>query len=162
MDTQEEEMIINLNQQKVISNPLRARIIVALYEKPMTPKQTALKLNKNPGTIYYHIQQLFKNDILIVDHIESNRGIVEKYYRAKAMLFRLNEESRKNQKDQGMETGSNSYTTMSKELAHQMNKEVQELFFKYHQLSLEETAEQNAYILEFNIKHFRSGEDEDL
>ncbi|GAF12593.1 hypothetical protein JCM19046_2378 [Bacillus sp. JCM 19046] len=152
------EMIINLKQQKVISDPLRTRIIAILYETPMTSKQTADKLAKNPGTIYYHIQQLFKNDILEVDHVDINKGIVEKYYRAKAMLFKLDESNR--DKQEGLAAGSSSYAIMSKELVEQMNRDVQELYFKYHQLSLKEEGEQQSYVMEFSAKIFKSEDGE--
>lgn len=154
-----EEMNISLKQQKVISDPLRARIIVALYETPMTSKQTADSLGMNPGTIYYHIQQLFKHEILEVDHVDINKGIVEKYYRAKAMLFKLDKSNR--EEKEGFAAGSSSYATMSKELVEQMNREAQELFFKYHQLSLKEKGEQNTYVIEFSAKHYEAEMEED-
>ncbi|WP_373894919.1 ArsR/SmtB family transcription factor [Virgibacillus sp. CBA3643] len=143
-----ETMEINLKQQKVISDPLRSRIIALLYEEPMTPKQTADKVGKNPGTIYYHIQQLYKHDILEIDHVSTEKGIVEKYYRAKAMVYK-NTEKETSANHVG---GSQSHMYLSDELLKELNEEVQELFFKYAHLSYKETAEQKAYEVDFRIK----------
>lgn len=149
-------MEINMKQQKVISTPLRSRMIALLYEKPMTPKQTADAVGKNPGTIYYHIQQLYKHDILEIDHVETNRGIVEKYYRAKAMTYRNTEQ----ESPSDQVGGGNVHLYLSDELLEKFNEDVQELFFKYGHLSYKETAEQKPYEVDFHIKEYKE-EDED-
>ena len=145
-----EMMKITLKQQKVISDPLRSRIIAMLHEEPMTPKQTAEKLDKNAGTIYYHIQQLFKHDILEIDHVDTNKGVVEKYYRSKAILFQGPEQ----EASEEHVTGSNIHILLSKKLLDEMHQEVQEIYFKYGRLSIEETEEQNSYTVEFNVKNY--------
>ncbi|MBP1968401.1 DNA-binding transcriptional ArsR family regulator [Virgibacillus natechei] len=152
-----EMMEINLKQQKVISDPLRSQIIALLYEEPMTPKQTADKVGKNPGTIYYHIQQLFKHHILEIDHVSTEKGIVEKYYRAKAVSFRNPDE----EVPSNHVGGSRSHMFLSDKLVKELDEEVQELFFKYAHLSYKETEEQKPYEVGFHIKEFKEEEGEE-
>src|SRR5699024_12880407 len=83
-----DSMEITWEQQKIISSPFRSRLIALLYEEAMTPKQIADLVDKNPGTVYYHIQQLLKHNILEVEKTKTNKGIVEKYYRAREESFR--------------------------------------------------------------------------
>ncbi|MFD1068001.1 ArsR/SmtB family transcription factor [Oceanobacillus locisalsi] len=151
-------MEINWEQQKVISNPLRSRMIALLYEQPMTPKQTADLMGKNPGTIYYHIQQLVKHDILEVESTRTEKGIVEKFYRAKAMLFKNPDQI----SPEGHVDGRTSHIYLSEKLVDQLNKDIEALFYKYGHLSYEEKdhEEQSAYTVKFLIKEF-SGEEEE-
>ncbi|ALC92578.1 hypothetical protein AM500_24630 [Bacillus sp. FJAT-18017] len=86
-------MDITLEQQKLISTPLRVKIIYLLSEQAMTAKQVADELGKTAGSIHYHIQQLFKGGILDLTETKENKGIVEKYYRSKATHFNLKERS---------------------------------------------------------------------
>jgi DNA-binding transcriptional ArsR family regulator len=90
-------MDINLNQQKLISTPLRIKIIYLLAEQAMTAKQVADELGKTAGSIHYHIQQLYKGGILALEETKENKGIIEKYYRAKATEFRLKASSGPNE-----------------------------------------------------------------
>lgn len=143
-------MEINWEQQKVLSNPLRSRLVALLYEQPMTPKQAADLVGKNPGTIYYHIQQLLKHDILEVESINTEKGIVEKYYRAKAALFKNKEQV----SPPGHVDGKSANIYLSKKLAGQLSQDIEELFFKYGHLSFneKESEEQMPYSIEFFIK----------
>ncbi|MGY0694921.1 ArsR/SmtB family transcription factor [Virgibacillus sp. FSP13] len=145
-----EIMDINWEQQKVLSNPLRARLVAYLYEQPMTPKQTADLLGKNPGTVYYHIQQLVKHDILEVESISTEKGIVEKYYRAKARSFKNPEKV----SPPGHVDSNTAIVYLSKKLVAQLSEELEELFFKYGHLSHKEkdSEEQSPYSIEFLIK----------
>lgn len=129
MNTMDEQefMKVTLKQQKVISDPLRSRIIALLHEKPMTPKQTSVELGKNAGTIYYHIQQLYKHGILEIDHTETNKGVVEKYYRSKAMLFK----GPKQVGDENHVEGSRAHVLLSEKLVAELNNEIRELYYKY-------------------------------
>lgn len=150
-------MKINWKQQKAISNPLRSRIIALLYEKPMTPKQTADLLKKNPGTIYYHIQQLVKYEILEVDSVNTDKGIVEKYYKSKAVNFTNPEqETPPEHVEQRMAT-----VYLSQKLVNELSKDIEELFYKYGHLSFKERdeEEQLSYSIEYLIKkHINEGE----
>lgn len=151
-------MEINWEQQKAISNPLRSRIIALLYEKAMTSKQTADLLGKNPGTIYYHIQQLFKHDILEVESVSTEKGIIEKYYRAKAISFSNPEQKSLSGKvDSGI-----TYIYMSKHLVDQLTEDLEKLLYKYGHLSYKEkdNEEQLPYSVEFLIRTQKVKEEE--
>lgn len=143
-------MEINWEQQKVLSHPLRAKLVVYLYEKPMTPKQAADLLGKNPGTVYYHIQQLVKHNLLEVESVNTDKGIVEKYYRAKANIFR--NPDKPSPSDHVESKIMNIY--LSEKLLNQLSEEIEELFFKYGELSEKEMKqeEQLPYSIEFTIK----------
>ncbi|MFS0925587.1 ArsR/SmtB family transcription factor [Enterococcus durans] len=147
-DTQ--PMDINWEQQRVLANPLRSRIVALLFEKPMTSKQVADLLEKNPGTIYYHIKQLEKNDILEIDHTNTEKGIIEKFYRSKAVIFKNSEA----EKSANVVDEVNISIFMSDDLLEELNHELRELFFKYGQLSFNErtSKEQNPYSLSYSIK----------
>ncbi|WP_327609301.1 ArsR/SmtB family transcription factor [Virgibacillus tibetensis] len=153
-----ETMEINWKQQKVISNPLRSRMIALLYEQPMTPKQTADTLGKNPGTVYYHIQQLVKHGILEVESVSTEKGIVEKYYRAKAISFRNPEQ----ETPLGQVDRREGNIYLSKKLVKQLGEDVQDLLLKYGHLSYKEkdVEEQAPYTVEYLIKEFKEEEDE--
>src|SRR5690625_5269050 len=150
-------MEINWKQQKAISDPLRSRMIALLYEQAMTPKQTANVLGKNPGTVYYHIQQLLKHDILEVESVRTEKGIVEKFYRAKAISFRNPEQV----SSPGHVDGRSSNIYLSKKLVNQLSEELEDLFFKYGHLSYKEkdSEAQSPYVIEFLIKESKE-EDE--
>ncbi|WP_271398244.1 ArsR/SmtB family transcription factor [Salinicoccus roseus] len=150
-------MEITWEQQKVISNPLRSRMIALLYEQAMTPKQVANLMGKNPGTTYYHIQQLVKHGILEVENINTDKGIVEKFYRAKAMSFKNTEQT----PSEGNVDGRKVDIYLSDKLRDQLSEELEVLMYKYGHLSYEEkdTETQNSYSFEYLIQEFRGDED---
>ena len=150
-------MEVNWEQQKVLSNPLRSRLVALLYEQPMTPKQAADLVEKNPGTVYYHIQQLLKHDILEVESVNTEKGIVEKFYRAKATSFKNPEKV----SPPGYVDGKTANVYLSKKLVDQLSEELEDLFFKYGHLSYKEkdSEEQLAYSIELLIKE--SNEEEE-
>lgn len=98
MDFNPKTMDINLEQQKLISSPIRVKIIYLLDNQAMTAKQVADEMGKTAGSIHYHIQQLFNGGILEIEEIRENKGIIEKYYRSKATQFRFKDENTPGQK----------------------------------------------------------------
>ena len=76
MEHEKNYMEINLEQQKLISNPLRVKIIYLLDERPMTAKQVADEMGKTAGSIHYHIQQLFQSGILEIEETRENKGMM--------------------------------------------------------------------------------------
>ncbi|GGD11880.1 ArsR/SmtB family transcription factor [Pontibacillus salipaludis] len=155
-EMKKEVMNVNWEQQKVLSNPLRSRLVALLYEQSMTPKQVADLVGKNPGTVYYHIQQLVKHDILEIESINTEKGIVEKYYTSKANVFKNPEEV----SPSGHVDSKAANIYLSKKLLDQFSEELEELLFRYGHLSYKEKGheEQLPYAIEFLIKE--SGEEE--
>ncbi|WP_297077943.1 transcriptional regulator [uncultured Enterococcus sp.] len=148
--SQMNEMEINWEQQKVLANPTRSKIVAMLYETPMTSKQVADTLKLNPGTTYYHIQQLLKHGILSIHNTETKKGIIEKYYTAKTKLF-------KHQTDQSVSDKVHHAKTsifLSETLLEQFNQDMHALLFKYGHLSFNEQHEatQMPYEVEYMIK----------
>ncbi|WP_078394084.1 winged helix-turn-helix domain-containing protein [Shouchella patagoniensis] len=121
-----DSMAVTLKQQKLISHPLRSNIIRLLSTTPMTAKQVADHYNKTTGSIHYHIQQLFINELLEIDHTNSINGIVEKYYRAKATHFHLENEPPTNALIQKVHA-----VPLTSDDLRRLNDEVSELILKY-------------------------------
>ncbi|QED50006.1 winged helix-turn-helix transcriptional regulator [Cytobacillus dafuensis] len=136
-------MDINLEQQKLISSPLRVKIIYLLDERPMTAKQVADELGKTAGSIHYHIQQLYNGGILEIEETRENRGIIEKYYRARATHFHLVDANKpvheKKRSSRGM-----SLTLSAKELK-EFEADFDELLEKYLKKTLKEDIERTPY-----------------
>ncbi len=86
------EVISDPKVIKLMMEPTRAAIIKNLAEQPMTVKQLAVKLGKNPGTILHHIEKLKDPKVGLVVEVRTEQtptGIVQRYYRARAREFRL-------------------------------------------------------------------------
>jgi len=84
--------LTSLEQVRAISAPLRQRIIEKLIDQPMTAKQVALALGENPTKLYHHIQVLEALGLIELVKTEQKRGTTEKYFRAVASSFTINEE----------------------------------------------------------------------
>ncbi|MBP0725245.1 winged helix-turn-helix transcriptional regulator [Bacillus sp. RG28] len=82
---------ISADQQKLVANATRIKIIYLLKDKEMTAKEVATSLGKSNGSVHYHIQQLYEGGILELTKEVKNRGIIEKYYRSKATRFEIHE-----------------------------------------------------------------------
>ena len=76
-----------LAQLRLLSHPLRLRILHALSRKPRTTKQVADLLDLPPTRLYHHVGQLEDAGLLRLVHTRPVRGTVEKYYQAIAQRF---------------------------------------------------------------------------
>lgn len=81
-------MIRDLETLRVVSDPLRVRILAAASH-PATVKQIAKALKLAPGKLYYHIELLERHGLLVVDSTRVVSGITEKHYRAAAQELRV-------------------------------------------------------------------------
>lgn len=129
MDKEKKVMEVTLEQQKLISSPLRAKIIYLLDEKAMTAKQVADELGKSNGSIHYHIQQLYKGGILELAETKDNKGIIEKYYRSKAIEFTLMDQYAPKSKDYFMRRGTS--LSLSDREIEEFTNDFDELLKKY-------------------------------
>lgn len=134
MDLIKKTMEITIEQQKLISSPLRVKIIYLLSRSAMTAKQVADELGKSAGSIHYHIQQLYKGGILEIEETRENRGIIEKYYRSKATQFTLNEESGQ-EKTEGSTSMGTSMSLTDEELK-EFQDDLYALIVKYMEKSV--------------------------
>src|SRR5688572_8700707 len=78
----------NLDQVKVLADPLRLRILKTLCEGERTTKQVAELLGEKPNKLYHHVDALERVGLIKLTRTRQNRGTLEKYYLAVARSFR--------------------------------------------------------------------------
>jgi len=92
MPQQEVYVLKDLEQVKVLADPLRLRILEAFCEKPRTTKQVAQLLGEKPTKLYHHVESLERVGLIKLVKTRRNRGTVEKYYQAVAKDFTVDRE----------------------------------------------------------------------
>lgn len=143
MDKDQKWMEINLDQQKLISSPLRVKIIYLLDEQAMTAKQVADELEKTAGSIHYHIQQLYNGGILEIVETKENRGIIEKYYRPKATYFKLVDENAPIQEKKTKKRGTS--LSLSEQELKEFEEDWDQLILKYLKKTVKGDKERTPY-----------------
>src|SRR5688572_15754608 len=78
----------DLEQVKVLADPLRIRILEALCQQERTTKQVAQILGEKPTKLYHHVEALERVGLIRLSRTQQNRGTTEKYYLAIARTFR--------------------------------------------------------------------------
>lgn len=150
-------MIITLKQQKIISNPIRSQIIMLLFDEAMTSKQVATKLDKTPGNIHYHIQKLYQHNIIELEREEKNKGIIEKYYRSKAINFSTKENS---QQETNIHSQYASTLTLSNDELEQFEEKLRALIVEFARSSLTSKEERSSYTFKSTIAKLIEGTEE--
>lgn len=74
-------------QLKVISDPMRTKMLMHLIEQPHTGQQLAQKLDVSRAKILYHLRELEKYQLIRFVEEEVRGGNVLKYYQAVARGF---------------------------------------------------------------------------
>lgn len=87
MPEQEAYTLNNLDQMKVLADPLRIRVLEAFCQE-RTTKQVADLLGEKPTKLYHHVAALERVGLIAFSRSRQNRGTVEKYYLAVARTFR--------------------------------------------------------------------------
>lgn len=77
----------DLDQIKVLADPLRIRLLEAFCQE-RTTKQVADLLGEKATKLYHHVDALEKVGLIALARTRQNRGTVEKYYLAVARTFR--------------------------------------------------------------------------
>ncbi len=85
-------VMTDLEQVKVLADPLRLRILEPLCEAARTTKQVAEILGEKPTKLYHHIDALERVGLIRLEKTRQKRGTLEKYYRAIATSFRADPE----------------------------------------------------------------------
>ncbi|PEA97603.1 transcriptional regulator [Bacillus cereus] len=80
-------IIETYEQLKVISDPLRTKMLIYLVEKPYTGHQLAQLLNFSRAKILYHLRELEKHNIIQLVKKEEQGGNILKYYQAVSRGF---------------------------------------------------------------------------
>jgi DNA-binding transcriptional ArsR family regulator len=78
----------DLDQVKVLADPLRIRILEQLCTEERTTKQVAELLGEKPTKLYHHVDALERVGLIRLSRTRQNRGTMEKYYIAVARQFR--------------------------------------------------------------------------
>ena len=84
---QEAATVTDLEQIKVLADPLRLRMLEAFCQE-RTTKQVAELLGEKPTKLYHHVEALERVGLIALVRTRPNRGTVEKYYLAVARTFR--------------------------------------------------------------------------
>jgi DNA-binding transcriptional ArsR family regulator len=79
--------LTELEQIRVLADPLRLRILEAFCEE-RTTKQVAEQLGERPTKLYHHVEALERVGLVRLTRTRPNRGTLEKYYLAVARSFR--------------------------------------------------------------------------
>ncbi len=85
--TTEVMILTDLEQLKVLADPLRVQILESLAEEHTT-KQVAERLGEKPTKLYHHVDALKRVGLIKLTRTRRNRGTLEKYYQAAALSFR--------------------------------------------------------------------------
>jgi DNA-binding transcriptional ArsR family regulator len=80
-------VLTELEQIKVLADPLRIRILEELTEE-RTTKQVAERIGEKPTKLYHHVEALERVGLVELTQTRQNRGTLEKYYMAVARTFR--------------------------------------------------------------------------
>jgi DNA-binding transcriptional ArsR family regulator len=80
-------IIENYEQLKVISDPLRTKMLIFLVEQPHTGQMLAQELNLSRAKTLYHLRELEKHKIIQVVRKEERGGNILKFYQAVARGF---------------------------------------------------------------------------
>ena len=87
-EIQEVYTVSDLEQIKVMADPLRLRLLEHFCKNEMTTKQVAEELGEKPTRLYHHVDALERVGLIRLTRTRQNRGTVEKYYQAVARMFK--------------------------------------------------------------------------
>ncbi len=80
-------LITNRDQLKIISDPLRVKILMLLIEKEHTGQHISEVLDISRANIHYHLKALEKVGFIELKRTEEKNGIIQKFYRAVAKSY---------------------------------------------------------------------------
>lgn len=80
--------LTELEQVRVLADPLRLRIVEKLCDDELTTKQVAETLGEKPTKLYHHVEALEKIGLIRQTRTKRNRGTLERYYIAVARRFK--------------------------------------------------------------------------
>lgn len=85
----DEKVVSDLRTLKLLSDPLRLRLLEAFADRPRSVKQAALRLKVPVGKLYYHIGLLERRGLLVIAATRRSARTTEKLYRVAARAFRV-------------------------------------------------------------------------
>ena len=70
-------------EMRALAHPLRWRILRVTLDAPLTNKEIAERLGRDPGTVLHHVRMLVRGGFLAAEPVRSGkRGALERPYRA--------------------------------------------------------------------------------
>ena len=70
-------------EMRTLGHPLRLRILRLTLDQPMTNKELARRLGRDPGTVLHHVKRLVAGGFLAADPVRTGkRGAIERPYRS--------------------------------------------------------------------------------
>lgn len=79
--------IRDLEQIRLLADPLKLRLLQAFAESAKTTKQVAVELGENVTKLYRHVDALHDSGLLVVVDEKQKRGTVERTFSAVAQRF---------------------------------------------------------------------------
>lgn len=77
-------------EMRALGHPLRWRILRLTLDRPMTNKQIAERVGRDPGTVLHHVRVLVREGFLVSDEVRAGRrGALERPYRASGKSWRI-------------------------------------------------------------------------
>jgi len=84
---QEVYKIKDLEQVRLLSDPLKLQLLQAFAEDPKTTKQVATEIGESITKLYRHVDALFDAGLLEIAGEKQKRGTIERTFRAIAQRF---------------------------------------------------------------------------
>ena len=81
--------IDNIKLLKLISDPIRKKIIDVLYDTPLSASEIADEISFPKDKIYYHIKKLQSSDIIIIAESQKVKGITQNKFINAAKKFEI-------------------------------------------------------------------------
>ena len=81
------KVLTDLDQIKILADPLRVRILEELALDERTTKQVAERLGEKPTKLYHHVEAMERVGLIRMTRTRQNRGTLEKYYLAVARRY---------------------------------------------------------------------------
>ena len=70
-------------EMRTLGHPLRLRILRLALDQPITNKELARRLGRDPGTVLHHVRRLVDGGFLAAEPVRTGkRGAIERPYRA--------------------------------------------------------------------------------
>ncbi len=83
------QTLTDLEQVRMLADPIRLRIMEVLCLGERTTKQVAQELEEKPTKLYHHVEALERVGLVRLTRTRQKRGTIEKYYQSVARAFRV-------------------------------------------------------------------------
>src|SRR3970282_146560 len=78
------------DEMRALAHPLRLRILRVTLDRPLTNRQIAERLGRDPGTPLHHVRTLVRGGFLAPEEVRTGkRGALERPYRATGKSWRI-------------------------------------------------------------------------